>query len=237
MISFVLPVYNCNRELIEGLPGFIRLMKKASDEIEVIIVDDCSVERMDIIRLAKCFNCKYLGNERNMGKGYSVKRGVLHSSGDIIICMDGDFPFELDAVFLMTEVLTSTESDMVIGDRTLPDSSFPNNLSFFRKAGSSVLSLITGTFFIRGFYDTQCGLKGFRRQVAKSIFSRITQNGFSFDLELLFMAKKRRLHISRIPVKVRSQNASSVDIVKDGLKSFKALFEIYFNQLSGKYKV
>ncbi len=97
MISFVLPVYNCFEKLISMLPALINRIELLKIDYEIIIVDDGSEKPVTISEYEND-HCKLLINKKNYGKGYAVKRGVLHSSGDEIIFMDGDFPFDLSVI-------------------------------------------------------------------------------------------------------------------------------------------
>lgn len=236
MISIVLPVYNCLTELGDGLPRLAGLLKQCGYDYEIIVVDDCSVEGEAIKAATLLWNGVYIRNEKNEGKGYTVQRGVMNAAGDIIICMDGDFPFDLQVIPLLVDTLCSGNIQVAIGDRTLPQSTYPGNLSFLRRAGSFIISSIAGRLFTRGFYDTQCGIKGYKGLIAKDIFSRVTEKGFSFDLEVLTLVKSKKIPVARIPVTVNVQNGSTVRVVKDGVAMFGAFFRIYFNKLSGKYK-
>ena len=88
---------------------------------------------------------------------------------------------------------------MVIGDRTFPQSRYETELSFGRRMASAVFSRITNVIVTGGFFDTQCGLKGFRGDVADALFGLQTVNRFAFDVELIYLALKNGLEIKRIP--------------------------------------
>lgn len=236
MISYILPVYNCSREFGAGLPVFVQVMKGLGYPFELIVVDDGSRDGEEVRRMAGEYGCIYVRNERNQGKGYAVKRGVGLAKGQILIFMDGDFPFQPDVAGRMIRVLAEGECEMAIGDRTLVDSRYARDIPFMRKAGSKVLSLIAGNYFTRGFYDTQCGIKGFRRAAAMRIFGVMTLSGFSFDIELLHIALKSGYRIERVPVETKKQLSSNVRILIHGTGMLAALIKITFNDLHGKYR-
>ena len=179
----------------------------------------------------------YLYNEKNSGKGYSVKKGCMVANGEWVVFMDGDFPFDFVVIEKMIPDFLNENIDMIIGDRTQKDSSYPSDLPLMRKMGSRVLSAIAGRFFTGNFFDTQCGIKAFRKPVAADLFGQLTQNRFSFDLEILFLATRKKLKITRVAVLVRHQSNSTVRIFKDGLGMGMALVVIYFNKISGYYKI
>lgn len=233
MISFVLPVYNCFDKLSAKLPELIMQLDDAGILYEIIIVDDGSSNKIDI---SYCLNsqCKILVNDKNCGKGYSVKRGIMAACGEAIIFMDGDFPFEPEVIEHACSEIQSPEVDMIIGDRTLPGSSY-KEAPFIRSAGSKIISFIVSRFVTPGYYDTQCGIKGFKREVAKDIFSKLTINGFSFDVEIIFIAIKRKYTIKKIEVKVVKQLSSNVKVIFHGFQMLINFFRIKINFSKGRY--
>ena len=237
MISFVLPIYNCYDEFREYFPYFSNWLQIRGISFEIIIIDDHSDDRQDISNLVDAPGITYLYNEKNFGKGYSVKKGFMTAKGSWLVFMDGDFPFDLTVIDKIENIAKAGDADMIIGDRTQKDSSYPVDLSFLRKQGSRVLSAVASRFFTADIYDTQCGIKGFRKSVATDLFGQLTQNRFSFDLEILFLATRKKLRIERVPVTVRQQKSSSVRILRDGFITIASLFSIYLNRISGKYKI
>lgn len=217
------------------MPGLTRLLQERGTSYKVIIADDCSADGDDIRALASAMHCTYARNEKNRGKGYSVRKGFEQAAGDYFIFMDGDFPFELSVVDRLMDSLESGDADMVIGDRTLAASSFPADLSLMRKVGSHFVSALAGRYMTPGYYDTQCGIKGFRMEAAAAVLGQLTQDRFCFDIELLFLATRKRFRIKTIPVAVKRQRGSTVRVVRDGLDVLKAIAVIYFNKMTGKY--
>jgi dolichyl-phosphate beta-glucosyltransferase len=234
-LSIVLPVYNRISLLSEGLVQLKSRLEQQSCTYEILIIDDGSAAKEEIQAIALRHQCICLRNEPNEGKGKSVKRGVLAAKGDLIIFMDGDFPFDLSVIGQMLNSLQ--EYQVVIGDRTLPGSSYSKETVLLRKTGSRILSSIIKYFYVKGIMDSQCGIKGFRAEAARAIFNRVTLNRFSFDVELLFIATHNHFSIGRIPVHVFEQNGSSVHIFKDGLRMMRSLIRIKLNHYKGKYKI
>lgn len=235
MISIVLPVYNEYIKLEEGLPILITFLNAQAADYELIIVDDGSESGDKIQEISRHYACRYIRNKQNAGKGRAVKRGILAADGDTILFMDGDFPFDLSAINAIVYKLQTAE--VVIGDRTLPASRYPDTLSRSRKWGSRILSWIISNLYVKGVRDSQCGIKGFRAAIAKAIFSRATIDSFAFDVEILFIARKNNCHIARVPVHVFPQATTSVKVMKDGLLMLLSLIKISYNNLSGKYRI
>ena len=234
MISFVLPVYNCYDKVLMELPELISKLQVLNIDYEIIIVDDGSKFKADIRPYGNRY-CKLLINKKNYGKGYSVKRGIMAASGNDIIFMDGDFPFDLEIIERLVDKLQKPNVDIVIGDRTLQESSYAEATSL-RMAGSKIISFILSRFVTQGYRDTQCGIKAFKKVVAKDIFSKTKINGFSFDIEVLFIAIKRKYRIEKINVKVGNQLSSNVKVIFHGTQMLLNIFRIQLNNILGLYK-
>ena len=215
------------------MPGLVKALDNLNTPYEIIIVDDGSQQKPDI-NMYLHQNIKLLVNKKNYGKGYSVKKGMLAASGDYLFFMDGDFPFELDVIERMFIRIQQSAVDIVIGDRTTPGSSY-SEAGFLRSAGSKIISFIVSQFVTKGYYDTQCGIKGFKKEIAKDIFSRLTINGFSFDVEVIFIAIKRKYRIEKIAVKVNKQFSSSVKVIVHGVEMMMNFLRINLNYRLGKY--
>lgn len=233
MISIVLPVYNCYDKLLSNLPELKSVLRNLNTRFEIIIIDDGSEYKPDI-KMHLDDNCSLLVNPANFGKGYSVKRGMLAAAGDHLIFMDGDFPFDMDVVERMYKKLQLPAVDIVIGDRTVAGSSY-SEATWLRSAGSKVISFIVSRFVTKGYYDTQCGIKGFKREAALDIFSKLTINGFSFDVEVIFIAIKRKYRIERVAVTINKQLSSNVKVIIHGMEMVINFFRIKINYRIGKY--
>lgn len=234
-LSIVLPVFNRIPLLSEGLAQLRFRLDQLEYTYEILIIDDGSTAKEEIQAIALQHQCICLRNEPNAGKGKSIKRGVLAASGENIIFMDGDFPFDLSIIETMYQSLQ--QNDVVIGDRTLPGSSYAKESVLLRKAGSRVLSSIISQFYLKGISDSQCGIKGFRSAAGKAIFNKITFTRFSFDVEVLFIATHNNFSIGRLPVHVYEQDGSSVNVLKDGLGMMLSLIKIKLNHAKGKYRI
>lgn len=120
------------------------------------------------------------------------------------------------------------ENIWVIGDRTLPGSVYFNNIPVLRKMGSDFFLMIIKHTLGDKFADTQCGLKGFTRNAGEIIFARSKINRFAFDFECLFIARKYKMNVVKIPVVLRNQSPSTVRVVRDGFKLLKDVLKVIF---------
>jgi dolichyl-phosphate beta-glucosyltransferase len=234
-VSIIIPAYRSSSALRNNLPYLMSFIKEKNLDAEVLIVDDGSADDGATEQVAKSNSCTYLSYTINLGKGGAVRYGMQHASGDFCIFTDVDIPFEKDAFERFLYYLDFKEFDVVIGDRTLPGSSYFAEVSGLRKFGSNIFSFIVGRFVAGGHFDTQCGMKGFRGEVARDLFSVGRINGFAFDVELLYISLKRNYDIKRLPVVLRCQEGSTVSVVRHGLGMVMDLFRIKWNHVNGRY--
>jgi dolichyl-phosphate beta-glucosyltransferase len=234
-VSLIIPSYNGAETIKNNLPDFLVFLNSKNYSYEVIIVDDGSENPAACEEVALQNNCSFIGLKKNVGKGGAVKAGMLAAKGDYRIFTDVDIPFQYENFDLFLKYLAEKEFQMVVGDRTLPESKYFTEISKVRKIGSNIFSFIVGRFVVGGHFDTQCGMKGFRKDAAEDIFGLTRISSFAFDVELLYIALKRNYDIKKLPVQLRMQEGSSVKVLKHGLGMIVDLFRIKRNQLRGKY--
>jgi len=229
-ISIVLPVYNCYIAFVKGISGLKKNLADLNLKYELIVVNDGSeINFEEINEEALAQNCKLIAYRKNKGKGYAVKKGVEAASGKIIMYMDGDLPFDPVIVQNTANIFFTANVDIVIGDRTNKSSLIKSGTNF-RKLGSNVVSKFANFFLIKNIPDTQCGFKAFKSEVAKKIFSKQTINGYSFDIEILFLAQQNNYKISSVPVIVNKQVGSNVKLIWHGLQMILNIIKIKFRQ-------
>jgi dolichyl-phosphate beta-glucosyltransferase len=234
-LSLIIPCFNSNTVIKKQLPVLLLFLNKKNISYEILIVDDGSKDGSELKLIAEQNQCIYIRSQKNKGKGASIRKGVSEAKGKFILFTDADIPFEYEAIDIILNYLDAKEFHLAIGDRTLETSSYFTNIPFSRKIGSSVFTFFVGRFVTTGMNDTQCGLKGFRREAAKDIFGVSRINGFAFDVEAIYIAMKRNYDIKRIPVKLRNQDGSSVSLLRHALPMIIDLFSIKWNHVRGYY--
>jgi len=235
-LSVIIPSYNSATVLKNNLPYLINYLKEKKYRYEIIVVDDGSLDEGLTKKVVEELGCIYLKNERNAGKGESVRKGMLQAQGKFRIFTDADIPFEAEAFNIFLNYLDFKEFDLVVGDRTLVQSNYFREISKARRIGSSWFSFIVGRFVAGGMFDTQCGMKGFRADIANDLFGVGKINGFAFDVEIIYVALKRNYDIKRLPVSLRSQEGSSVNMLRHSFSMIIDLFKIKLNHLRKKYE-
>lgn len=234
-ISLVIPTFNDAFALTKNYPILLDYLQASSHNWELIIVDDGSQDTQAITLFSQQNQVALICLKQNRGKGAAIREGILKAKGEIVIYTDADIPFECAALDQIIEYIHVKEFDLVIGDRGLKDSDYFNQIAPKRKFGSGLFTFFVGRFVTTGFSDTQCGLKGFKQTVAQRLFSRTQLNSFAFDVELLYIALKWNLDIKKIPVKLRSADGNSVNLIKHGPRMVFDLFRIKWFHLKGLY--
>ncbi|MCF8373355.1 MAG: glycosyltransferase [Bacteroidales bacterium] len=236
MLSIILPSYKGASILQKQLPSFIQFLDDHNLKHEIIIVNDGSCDGDKTKQVANDNSCVYIENKTNLGKGAGVRKGALAAKGDYICFTDVDIPFAFDDYIEFYDHLKTRGFDIVVGDRTLPESTYFTKISTTRKLGSDLFSAIVSHFFTDGLHDTQCGMKAFRRDVVMDLFSVARVNRFAFDVELISIAVKRNYSIKRLPVTFRCNDSKSVKVIQHGIGMLFDLVRIQWNHFAGKYK-
>ena len=238
-LSIIIPAYNEEALIASTLDGLRAYLSAYSEPYEIIVVDDGSQDKtVACIRDWKKINqidLHLLVNEHNRGKGFSIRRGVMESHGRFIIFIDADLPYELDAIENFLKALHNG-FDLAVGSRVLPGSQV-KGVPIIRYISGQIFSWMVQAVLFSGLPDTQCGFKSFQSVAAKEIFRRLTIDGFGFDVEMLFVARKLKLAIQPVAVRmIDHRHRSRVRLVIDSFRMFANLFTVRWNDLQGKYE-
>ncbi|MBU1043313.1 MAG: glycosyltransferase [Candidatus Omnitrophica bacterium] len=207
-ISIIMPAYNEQDRIVSSLEETIKTFDDFKLNYEIIVVDDGSKddtfkEVKDFIKQESINNVAVYRNRANYGKGRALRKGFRHASGEYIIFLDADMdlhPGQIDTFF---DIMSLTESDIVIGSKRHPNSQlfYPRD----RRILSSGYFFFVKMLFGLPINDTQTGLKLFKAHVLKTVFKEFISREFAFDLELLVTAHRFGFKISEAPVCINSQ--------------------------------
>ena len=237
-ISIVIPAYNEETLILNTLESLREYMATRSENYEFIVVDDGSNDRTaaTIQDWQKKMNAdlQLLINQKNMGKGFSIRRAVQASRGQYVIFIDADLPYELYAIDNFLSALKNGY-DLAVGSRVLPGAEV-RGVPFYRYIAGQVFSWMVQLVLFTGLPDTQCGFKSFRSNAAKEIFRRTSIDGFGFDVEMLFVARKLKFTIQPVAVHmIEHRQRSRVRLFSDSLRMFSNLFTVRVKDWQGKY--
>jgi len=233
-LSLVIPAYNEKKRIGGSLRRVAAYLGRQSYEFEVIVVDDGSTDGTASIVTASLPTARLISYTPNRGKGHAVKTGMLQAQGAYRMFYDADGSTPIEELEKLWPRFDDG-ADVVIGSRSLPESDVRVRQHWVREYMGRTFNVFVKLLVLRGFVDTQCGFKGFTAKSAEILFSRQTRNGFSFDAELLYIAKKHGQRIDEIPVRWLNSPASSVKTITDSLRMLRDLLVIRLNDLTGKY--
>lgn len=235
-ISIVIPAYNEEERLQKSLPPVKEYLSRQNFTWEVVLVDDGSNDAT--CEIPKMFfnegEARVVRNPGNKGKGYSVRQGVLAARGEIVLISDADFSTPITEWKKLYAILEQGY-DIVIGSRGLKDANVTIHQAWYREKIGRTFSFLVQLIVFDGFMDTQCGFKCFRREAVLPIFRKMVIDHFSFDVELLFIAKRRGLKIKEVSVEWKNVLFSRVRIFRDSLRMLYDLFKIKINAAKGLY--
>jgi dolichyl-phosphate beta-glucosyltransferase len=203
-------------------------MREHNYSYEIIVIDDCSTDNTTgmVEGWAKANNpVVILRNEKHMGKGYSVRRGMLEGRGEFLFFSDADLSTPIEEIEKLMPWFRKG-FDVVIGSRGLPDSNVVKHQPFYREKSGRIFNVLVQLLILRGIKDTQCGFKCFRRTAGQTIFQRQTLNGFCFDVEALFIASQSGYRIKEVPISWYNEKGTKVNFLTDSLKMFLDLLRI-----------
>jgi dolichyl-phosphate beta-glucosyltransferase len=229
-LSVVIPAYNEEKRL-GNILGAIeeRLQREPSLDMEILVVDDGSKDgtlrlveewqqRLPTLRASK--------NPRNMGKGATIRRGMLEATGQWRLFADADNSTPFEQVDNLLRVAQESGASVVVGSRACKGARLDRRQPWRREMMGRVFNLLVQAIALPGIKDTQCGFKLFSAEAAEAIFPRLTRQGFSFDVEALYLARRLGFGVEEAPARWLDDAHSKVNPVTDSFKMFLDLLRI-----------
>lgn len=228
-LSIIIPAYNEEVRLQNTLQRIYSYFKNKSYSYELIVVDDGSLDKTKQVVLGSHFfkegNLILLENQQNKGKGFSVKRGILAAKGEYILFTDSDLSTPIEEFEKLFSYLQSGY-DIAVGSRTVQGAQVRIHQPFYREFMGKCFNALVQFFVFKGVLDTQCGFKLFNAKTAKVIAPYLKIDGFAFDVELLYLAKKHGYKMIEVPVVWMNSPSSRVNPLFDSLRMFAELIAI-----------
>jgi glycosyltransferase involved in cell wall biosynthesis len=236
-ISIIIPAYNEERRLPRALQQIFDWLRKRSLDAEVIVVDDGSSDTTATIVTdwSQRFPAlRLISNGRNLGKGESVRRGMLAACGTFTLFTDADLSAPIEEAEKLLAALD--RHHIAIGSRAMDRSLIEIRQSRLRELAGRLFNRLVRMVAGLSFQDTQCGFKAFVRDRTRILFELQRIRGFGFDPEILYLARRCGLRTVEVPVRWAHDPGSRVRMFRDRLRMFWDLVSTRYNWLVGRYQ-
>jgi dolichyl-phosphate beta-glucosyltransferase len=229
-LSVVIPSYNEEKRLESGLRQALDYLARRGTSYELLVVDDGSRDRTS--ELATAFagrGVRVLRHERNRGKGAAVRTGVLASRGDRVLLSDADFSTPI-AELPKLERRLADGTPLVIGSRGLADSQVRQRQPLYREMMGKTFNRLIRLLGVRGIRDTQCGFKLVAGDVGRRLASELTIDGFAWDVELIWLARRRGYRVAEVGVVWINSPESRVDPIRSSFAMLRDVVLMRFRR-------
>lgn len=234
-LSIVIPAYNEESRLPDTLDKVGSFLAAQDYAAEVLIVNNNSSDQTAQIIKDYSSRFPYMKGlfEGQPGKGAAVRCGMLETRGEYTFMCDADLSMPIEEIsnFLPPR---QQDIDIIIASREAPGA-IRYNEPHFRHLGGRLMNYLIQLLILPGLNDTQCGFKCFSSKAAKDLFSYQTLPGWSFDIELLFIARQRGYTIKELPIPWYFHQESKVHAMRDALQILKDIQTIHQNSNLGRY--
>ncbi|MGH9738928.1 MAG: dolichyl-phosphate beta-glucosyltransferase [Candidatus Acidiferrales bacterium] len=239
-ISIVIPAYNEEKRLgftLARIREYFAVRSPAFAGIEIIVVDDGSSDGTAPVarEFARNIPClRLISNTGNRGKGYSVRNGMLQARGRIALFTDADLSSPIEECERLFAAIADG-NEVAIGSRAIDRSLIAVHQSRFREIAGIIFNRLVRIITGLPIEDTQCGFKAFRLPDCRVVFEQQRMEGFGFDPEILFLARRHRLRIAEVPVSWSHDAGTKVDVYRDSVLMFLDLLRVRLNSVFGRY--
>lgn len=236
-LSIVIPAFNEQARLPDTLRRIREYVAGKAFRAEVVVVDDGSRDATAEVSEAEARRwpaVRVIRNPGNRGKGYSVRNGMLHARGQIVLFTDADLSAPIEEADRLLEAIEAG-ADVAMGSRALRRELIGVHQSRFRETAGQIFNLLVRILTGLRFHDTQCGFKAYRLQAARDIACRQRIEGWGFDVEHLYLARKLGYRAAEVAVRWDHSEGTKVSMMRDSVRMFTDLVRIRGLDLQGKY--
>src|SRR5258708_5491980 len=231
-LSVVIPAYNEEQRLPRTIEHIERYLDGRRLDYELIIVDDGSSDGTRLVMDAAAAHNSKVRLEAlpaNRGKGRALAAGVALARGDEVLVTDADLSTPIEELKKLDDALQKG-AGVAIGSRAVKGSRIEVAQPIYRVLMGKVFNLIVQVVLLPGIWDTQCGFKLFRADVAHPVFEALTTDRFGYDPEVLYLAKHRGVKIAEVPVVWRHSAPTKVLPIRSSIDMFKHVVRVRFNR-------
>ena len=231
-LSVVVPCYNEEQRLPRTIELIERYLDARGEPYELILVDDGSADETRKVMdeaAARHPAVKIVALPKNRGKGRALAEGVQVSRGETVLVTDADLSTPIDELPKL-EAALAKGAGVAIGSRAVRGSRVELAQPIYRVLMGKAFNLIVQAVLLPGIWDTQCGFKLFRGDIARDVFAGLTTDGFGYDPEVLYLAKKKGMRIAEVPVVWRNSAPTKVSAVRSSLDMFRHVLRVRFRK-------
>ena len=222
-LSIIIPAYNEEKRIGYTLESLGRYFSKKNINVEILVVVNNTTDKtVDVVKQyqKEYAFIKYTNIRKAIGKGGAISVGFRKSLGKYILFLDADGASSPDQIMSIYNEAQNGDSDVVIGSRYLPNSEILGELPIYRIILSRAFNIVVRTLFGLNYYDTQCGLKIFKKEVAQLLSRRIISKKWTIDINLLLLCKYYGFKVNEVPTTWTERGGSTLKISK----AFKEVF-------------
>ncbi len=235
LLSIIIPAHNEENRLPRSLEQVFAFLQKQAYEAEVLVIENGSTDRT--LAIAQEYASRHANvrviHEPGRGKGLAVRRGMLEARGEYRFMCDADLSMPIEEVNKFVPPALSG-FDIAIGSREV-QGAVRYDEPPYRHLGGRVINLAIRVLILRHLQDTQCGFKCFRAAVAEDLFRRQVLDGWSFDIEVLYLGQRAGYRIAEVPIDWYYRAESKVSALRDAIHMIEDIFRIRANMRRGVY--
>jgi len=233
LLSVVIPCYNEQDRLPATVGAIQSYMAGRGLDYELILADDGSRDATPAVidrAMDGAANVRSVRLPHNRGKGRALAEGVAVTTGDRVLLTDADLSTPIEELPKL-EARLDDGAGVAIASRSLKGSQVVISQPIYRVLMGKTFNLIVQTLLLPGLWDTQCGFKLFRGDLARAVFAELKTDGFGYDPEALYLAKRRGERIAEVPVVWRHSAPTKVAAIRSSLDMFKDVVRTRFRRL------
>jgi glycosyltransferase involved in cell wall biosynthesis len=216
-LSVIPPAYNASSVIESSVHEVLAGCRLHGFNGEIMVVDDGSKDNT-YSAVPRVQRVQVLTMGRNRGEGAAVRAGMTAATGSSCLYTDADLPYGTASFEGPLSAIIDEGNHAAIGDRTMPESSY-RHPGVPRRVVSGIATWLIRRFITEGVFDTQCGLKAFRADVARALFKETRIDGFAGDMEVVYLLLRHRLRFKRIPVIQIRDAPSTIRLTRDSLRA------------------